>query len=129
MLFCLETLAPRESAPVPMAGLLPGHAALQPRLAALGLQEVALEGGSLRGHTFHYSTMETSLSPIAQSRSPRGRAGEDVFASGRLTATYMHLYFASAPDATALLFQKSATRAGAESPADGTGRTPQPARA
>ncbi|QVM83121.1 cobyrinate a,c-diamide synthase [Novosphingobium decolorationis] len=129
MLFCLETLAPRESASVPMAGLLPGHAALQPRLAALGLQEVALEGGSLRGHTFHYSTMETSLSPIAQSRSPRGRAGEDVFASGRLTATYMHLYFASAPDATALLFQKSATRAGAESPADSTGRTPQPARA
>ncbi|TYC87015.1 cobyrinate a,c-diamide synthase [Novosphingobium sp. BW1] len=129
MLFCLETLAPREGAPVAMAGLLPGDAALQPRLAALGLQEVALKGGSLRGHTFHYSTMETSLSPIAQSRSPRGRTGEGVFESGRLTATYMHLYFASAPEATALLFQKSATRADADRPADGTGPTPQPAKA
>ncbi|MFY8117120.1 MAG: cobyrinate a,c-diamide synthase, partial [Roseateles sp.] len=55
-----------------MAGLLPGQARLQPRLAALGLQAIAWPEGELRGHTFHYSSFETPLPPIARASNPNG---------------------------------------------------------
>src|SRR5688572_4213411 len=40
MLYALDALADRDGVAYPMAGLLPGRAALQPRLVALGLQAV-----------------------------------------------------------------------------------------
>ena len=90
---------------VRMAGLLPGGAALQKRLANLGLHSVTLPEGVLRGHTFHHSVSEVALDPIAISQPNRkhGR-GEAVYRVGRLTATYMHLYFGSNPRAVAALF-------------------------
>jgi cobyrinic acid a,c-diamide synthase len=88
-----------------MLGLIPGHALMQPHLAALGLQSVELPEGELRGHTFHHSRLETSLAPLVFGRSQRGdRAGEAVYRIDRLTASYLHLYFPSNPRAAAQLF-------------------------
>ncbi|MDZ4253561.1 MAG: cobyrinate a,c-diamide synthase, partial [Sulfuritalea sp.] len=87
-----------------MAGLLPGATRMQARLAALGLQQADLPEGRLRGHTFHHSRSETALAPLLHARTPYGRQGEAIYRSGRLTASYMHLYFPSNPVASARLF-------------------------
>ncbi len=99
-----ETLADGEGREFLLAGLLPGRVVMQKRLSGLGLQEVDLPEGRLRGHTFHYSKSETPLSPLCTSVHPAGRTGEAVYRRERLTASYMHLYFPSNPQATARLF-------------------------
>ncbi|NHC08512.1 cobyrinate a,c-diamide synthase [Azonexus fungiphilus] len=85
------------------AGLLPGRAVMQPRLAALGTQFAELPEGRLAGHTFHYSKSETSLSPLCRARTADGREGEAVYRRQRLTASYVHFYFPSQPLALAAL--------------------------
>jgi cobyrinic acid a,c-diamide synthase len=104
MMALFETLIDAEGNAHPMAGLLPGTVRMQPRLAALGLQEAALPEGALRGHTFHFSRSETTLAPLARAATPTGREGEAIYRRGRLTASYVHFYFPSNPDATARLF-------------------------
>jgi cobyrinic acid a,c-diamide synthase len=90
---------------VAMAGVLPGRATLQKRLVNLGLHSVVLPEGTLRGHTFHHSLSEVALDPIAASIPNRKQGrGEAVYRVNRLTATYMHLYFGSNPQAVAELF-------------------------
>lgn len=104
MMSLFDTLTDKAGVSHAGAGLLPGAVRMQTRLAALGLQQVDLPEGRLRGHTFHYSTADTSLSPLARARTPDDREGEAVYRRGRLTASYLHLYFPSAPAAVAALF-------------------------
>lgn len=105
MLYLLESLTDRQGLSARMAGLLPGRATMGAKLGNLGLHEVRLPEGRLRGHTFHYSTLTGGAKPITYSRSARhhGRA-EPVYRHGRLTASYMHWYFPSNPTAAARLF-------------------------
>jgi cobyrinic acid a,c-diamide synthase len=86
------------------AGLLPGRAVMQQRLAALGTQFVDLPEGSLAGHTFHYSKSETALAPLCLAHTADGQTGEAVYRRQRLTASYVHFYFPSAPAVAAILF-------------------------
>nr|WP_245539043.1 cobyrinate a,c-diamide synthase [Thioflavicoccus mobilis] len=110
MLYLLERLADAQGHEAAMAGLLPGEARMQGRLAALGPQEVALPEGALRGHTFHHSRLETPLAPLTRARCPNGReTAEAVYRRGRLTASYVHLYFPSNPTAAARLFLSEAS--------------------
>ena len=105
MMLLFESITDKQGERGAMAGLLPGSVTMQARLAGLGLQSVVLPEGELRGHTFHYSRTETSLAPIAQGVPCRhGSTGEAVYRSGRLTASYLHLYFPSNPQAAAKLF-------------------------
>jgi cobyrinic acid a,c-diamide synthase len=104
MLYACASLDDGRGGRAQMLGLMPGEAAMQPRLARLGMQQIELPGGTLRGHTFHYSRLETPLEPAAWSQTPDGREGEALYRSGALTATYMHLYFPSAPLAAEKLF-------------------------
>lgn len=85
--------------------LLPGEVAMQARLAALGPQRWDTAQGELRGHTFHYSTTESSLLPLAHTApaSAYGRP-EAVYAQGSVRASYFHAWFASNAEATAQLF-------------------------
>ena len=46
------------------------------------------------------------LEPIATSMRPDGRTGEAIHRRQRLTASYMHLYFPSNPEAVARLFSR-----------------------
>ncbi|NCA69394.1 MAG: cobyrinate a,c-diamide synthase [Sphingobacteriia bacterium] len=105
MLYLLESLTDGTGERGEMVGLLPGHACLMPRLAGLGLESLCLPRGELRGHTFHHSVMETSMRPLLRGRRRAdGQAGESFFALGSVRATYLHLYFPSAPAAAASLF-------------------------
>ena len=104
MMALFETLGDVEGDEHRLAGLLPGQVRMQKRLAGLGMQEVELPEGALRGHAFHYSKTETALAPIATSMRPDGRTGEAIYRRQRLTASYMHLYFPSNPEAVARLF-------------------------
>lgn len=93
----------------PMAGLLPGVVRMQARLAGLGAQALDTPAGPLRGHTFHYSRLETPLEPVQHTlRHPSGTVGEAVYRAGSLTASYFHGYFASNPQAVAGLFTRTA---------------------
>ena len=103
MMALFESLFAVDGQEYALAGLLPGRVQMQKRLAGLGMQEVALPEGVLRGHTFHYSKTETDLTPLCTSEHPGGRAGEAVYRQRRLTASYMHLYFPSNPEAVARL--------------------------
>ena len=105
LLYLLDSLAAADGAPLPMVGVLPGRARMQPRLANLGLQRVALPEGELRGHTLHHSRAEIDLAPIAQATALRHHgAAEAVYRLGRLTASYLHLYFPSNSGAALRLF-------------------------
>lgn len=105
LLVLLESLAAREGEAVPMAGLLPGSARMQPRLAGLGLQAVTLPEGQLRGHSFHYARADLALEPIAIACNPnQAPTREAVYRRQRLTASFVHVYFPSNPDAACRLF-------------------------
>lgn len=107
MMALFDTLVDKAGAAHAMAALLPGTVRMQRRLAALGHQQVALPEGALRGHTFHYSTADSPLTPLCHASSPRdGGQGEAVFRHGALTASYAHLYFPSNPLAVAALFRR-----------------------
>ena len=106
MLYLLESLTDSAGQRAPMTGLLAGHATMQKRFTNLGMQEIELPEGVLRGHTFHHSKIETSLKPLAQATDARpGGRGEPAYRAGRLHASYLHHYFPSNPAATARLFQ------------------------
>jgi cobyrinic acid a,c-diamide synthase len=108
MMAIAGTLADLSGAAWPMAGLLPGDVRMQPRLAGLGAQSLQTPDGVLRGHTFHYSKLDTGLLPDAHTvKHPSGAAGEAVYRIGALTASYFHAYFPSNPAAAAAMFLRS----------------------
>ncbi|MGL4318624.1 MAG: cobyrinate a,c-diamide synthase [Pseudomonas sp.] len=102
MLYLLDRLTDKEGQSGELLGLLPGRAKMQPRMAALGLQHVQLPEGLLRGHTYHHSLLDCALEPLARGTSPNQRpASEAVYRLGRLTASYIHFYLPSNPQAAA----------------------------
>ena len=105
MLYAAQSLADAQGQQENLAGLLDGDAVMQPRLSALALQSVELPQGALRGHTFHYSRLQTQLTASAHGVCPNGGAtSEAVYQQQRLTASYIHFYFPSNPGAVARLF-------------------------
>ncbi len=105
LLYLLESLTDKEGRHGRMAGLLPGHARMQQRLAGLGMQSIELPQGRLRGHSFHHSLTETPLAPAGYGvHHPDGARGEPFYREGPVRASYLHLYYPSAPEAAAALF-------------------------
>ena len=105
LLFALDALADRDGHEASMAGLLPGRAVMQARLAALGLQSVDLPEGRLHGHTFHYAHASIDMQPLAHAVNPnKGPGQEAVYRQHRLSASFVHFYFPSNPLAALRLF-------------------------
>jgi len=69
---------------------------------------LALASGTLRGHTFHYSTTSTPLQAVARTArpdtAPTQDAGEALWQQGALRASYFHAWFPSCPAAVVELF-------------------------
>ncbi len=108
MMLLFDTLVTVDGQSHAQMGLLPGTVTLQKRLAGLGPQQLVLPEGTLRGHTFHYSTCDTTL-PVAcrtarPQQQPTPDSGEAVYLSGSIRASYFHAWFASCPQAAAALF-------------------------
>jgi len=102
MMAVAESITDLEGHAWPMAGLLPGKVKMQARLAGLGAQGMPTAGGELRGHTFHYSRLETQATVAAHAlKHPSGAEGEALYRAGSLTASYFHAFFASNPAAAA----------------------------
>ena len=78
------------------------------RLAGLGPQQLTLASGTLRGHTFHYSSTTTPLQAVARTARPNTvpteDAGEALWQQGALRASYFHAWFPSCPAAVVELF-------------------------
>lgn len=105
LLFLLDSLTDREGHVASMAGLLPGHAAIRPRLVALGLQGANLPEGRLRGHSFHYAQASIEAPPLVHACNPnQGPSKEAIYRDRRLTASFVHFYFSSNPLAAVQLF-------------------------
>jgi cobyrinic acid a,c-diamide synthase len=104
MLYLLQSLTDLQGESAELLGLLPGRATMQSRLVALALQEVELPEGRLRGHTYHHSLLDCDLQPLARGECPNyRRTAEAVYRVGRLTASYIHFYLPSNPQAAAEL--------------------------
>jgi cobyrinic acid a,c-diamide synthase len=109
MMALAESITSRDGATWRMASLLPGKVHMQQRLAGLGPQAMPTPHGELRGHTFHYSRLESGLEPAAHtSKHPSGSQGEAVYRAGSLTASYFHGFFPSNPPAVAALLSGAA---------------------
>lgn len=105
MMLLFEALTDLDGRRHAMAGLLPGETLMQPRLQALALQSVELGQGPLRGHAFHYSRLSTSQASAVRARTQHEEDGEPVFCDRGLTASYIHFYLPSNPQAAARLFR------------------------
>lgn len=88
--------------------LLAGNSQIEKRFQGLGTQHVTLAEGEIGAHTFHYGSFTTPLAVAFQAVSKRGpsnhRNGEAVYQHGSITASFLHFYFASNPQAAASLF-------------------------
>jgi cobyrinic acid a,c-diamide synthase len=108
MMVLFDTLVTVDGERHAQWGLLPGTVSMQKRLAALGPQQLQTPSGTLRGHTFHYSTCDTPLPAVLRTarpdHDPMPEAGEALYQSGALRASYFHAWFASSPAAAAALF-------------------------
>jgi cobyrinic acid a,c-diamide synthase len=108
MMALADSLQDKEGRDWPMAALLPGKVVMQARLAGLGAQAMPTALGPLRGHTFHYSRLETAQpAAAATQKHPSGAAGENLYRVGSLQASYFHAYFPSNPAAVAAMFLRS----------------------
>jgi cobyrinic acid a,c-diamide synthase len=108
MMALFETLVTVDGQRHPQWGLLPGEVTMHQRLAGLGPQQLVLASGTLRGHTFHYSTTSTPLQAVARTARPDAAptqdAGEALWQQGALRASYFHAWFPSCPAAVVELF-------------------------
>jgi cobyrinic acid a,c-diamide synthase len=84
-------------------GLLTGNCKIEARFQGLGTQHVMLRAGEIGAHTFHYGSFNTPLAVAFQAYSKHGQ-GEAVYQHGCITASFLHFYFASNPQAAAYLF-------------------------
>ncbi|BDT57481.1 hydrogenobyrinate a,c-diamide synthase [Massilia varians] len=104
MMVLADGLTDQEGQRWPMVGLLPGEVHMQPRLAGLGAHAMPTDQGPVRGHSFHYSRLETAAPVQAHTvKTGNGAQGEAVYRIGSLTASYFHAYFPSNPPAVAAL--------------------------
>ncbi len=105
-LYCLEGLTDLNGERFELLGLLKGEGAMRGKRGCQGMQTALLPEGEVRAHAHHRSRSEVTLSPIAHGRRQRHPApGEAIYRSHGLTATYLHLFFASNPEAIAALFR------------------------
>ncbi len=105
---CCEALVDASGAEYPMWGLVPARVAMRPKFAALGYVTVATDrptplgpaGTLVRGHEFHYSTLEprAPLPYAARLLRPDREPRADGIQVGRLLAGYAHMHFGSNPD-------------------------------
>lgn len=105
MLALCESITLADGSTHALWGLLPARAQMQTRPVGLGMQQCTVQGGVLRGHTFHYSRLQGELPVVAQTTRAAGpsRAGDAVYALGSIHASYFHAWFASHPQAAAAL--------------------------
>lgn len=104
-LYCLQTLMDLNNVEYPMAGLIEGQGAMRGKRGCQGMQTAMLPEGEVRAHAHHRSRSTNTPPPIAHGKRQRHPApGEAIYRQRGLTASYLHLFFASNVYAVAHLF-------------------------
>ncbi len=104
-MYCLNKLRDLAGNSYPMLGLLAGDAVMRERGGCQGMQTAIFPVGEMRGHSHHRSLANVDLEPIAHGRRPKHSApGEAIYCDKGLTASYIHLFFSSAPLVVAKIF-------------------------
>lgn len=100
-IYLLEGLVDFNGKFHPCLGLLSGRAGMNRKLVALGYREIKGEWGNVRGHEFHYSSLLTpgEDTPPWQASDLRGNRFPSGGMRGRIKGSYIHLHFASSPEA------------------------------
>ncbi len=110
LMYLAENVSDRAGKTWAMAGVLPVHIRMLPKLKRLGYAAVGLRagclwgpaGGSLRGHEFHYSEIAGDAVPegwrCAYDVAYRdGTTRQEGFWNGRVLASYVHIHLGSSP--------------------------------
>ena len=104
-LYSLQTLTDLNDDVHQMAGLMAGEGAMRGKRGCQGMQTAPLPEGEVRGHAHHRSRAAGTPEPIANGRRQRHPApGEGIYRAGSLTASYLHLFFPSNPQAISAIF-------------------------
>lgn len=104
-LYCLELLRDLNEQTFELLGLIQGAGEMRGKRGCQGMQTLPLPEGDIRGHAHHRSRSHGTPEPIAWGRRQRHTApGEPIYRKGRLTASYLHWYFPSNPQAVAEIF-------------------------
>lgn len=108
-MFLTDAIVTRDQVEHPMVGVIPAVVKMQPRLSSFGYRDATMlqssvllpEGASLRGHEFHYSTVEYKEEEVPHAYRAQGLRGTSQEGYGRanLLAGYTHFHFASNPQA------------------------------
>jgi len=110
LMYLAEEIQTQEGSNHPQVGLLPARARMGRSRKALGYVEVTFTqstcwgeaGDSVRGHEYHYSEL-VQAPDWDTAYSVEQRSAGNVFAEGyvkrRVLASYIHLHFASRPEA------------------------------
>lgn len=107
-LYTLQSLTDLDEQEHTMLGLLQGHGAMRGTRGCQGMQTAMLPEGDVRAHAHHRSLSHATPPAISHGKRQRHPApGEAIYRERRLTASYLHLFFPSNPDAIADLFAPS----------------------
>lgn len=106
-LYTMETLTDLQGTTFKMLGLMQGHGAMRGRSGCQGMQTAVLPEGDVRAHAHHRSRSAGTPEAISHGRRQRHPApGEAIYREQNLTATYLHMFFPSNPEAVAQIFKK-----------------------
>jgi cobyrinic acid a,c-diamide synthase len=108
LMFLAETLEDADGIAHAMVGVLPTTVRMRPRRLMLGYTEVTFTtdtplgpaGTIVRGHEFHYSTLDSIPDAIPQAYrlcQRRGAERREGYLVGSTLMSYVHLHFASNP--------------------------------
>jgi cobyrinic acid a,c-diamide synthase len=105
MIYCQSSFQDLDGGLFTMAGLIAGKALMRERGGCQGMQSAPLPEGELKAHAHHRTISIDTPSPLAVGRRPKHPApGEEIYRDKNLTASYLHLFFPSNPQAIAKLF-------------------------
>lgn len=104
MLYLMDTLTDVDGNSADMVGVMPGQGIMRDRGGCQGMQYAPLPEGEIRAHAHHRTRCENTMEPISHGRRLRHPApGEPIYQKENLTASYLHFYFPSNPEAIARL--------------------------
>jgi len=110
-LYCLAGLTDLDDRFFPLANIMQGEGAMRGKRGCQGMQTAILPEGEVRGHAHHRSRSAGTKMPIGYGKRQRHPApGEAIFREGKLTASYLHLFFASNPLVIAKLLNGELTQ-------------------
>lgn len=125
LMYLSRSLRTLEDEAFSMCGVFPVTVRMLPRRQTLGYMEAELlrdsfwgaAGARLRGHEYHYSSLESPIPPdwecaylLRRGRSPGDEARPEGYTRGRVLLSYLHLHFAANPAALASFMRQLANR-------------------